>query len=819
MKKMWAVIKSNPEVTGYVMLATLITGACFLPELLWVVAVYALLFAFFLRNEFKIAGLILFLYNFCSVLKYPTIIFVFNFKYLSFSLFDFLVVTLQIFIILIYTLRLFHKEKKINFKILTPIVLFLIYCLLPVHNVDWNDLIMLLIPCLSIYVIFETRDKINFVNIVRVLLIAIILSCMLSLCYEFSEFINSCLQFHHSESGVVRFQGLTSHSMHLAALAMLGICSLLFIKVNQKIKNMEFYLYFIMVFTFGYLSISRAYMITVGFAVGLFSLFYFMRYKSKSLKSIITIIGIIALVSLIFLDVTKTYFIRFNTYYESWVPANENELKDLLTGKIEVNLIRSDLYKYYLMDWSSSLKTIFFGRGISSPLIGGPGMNAHNIFLQMLWEHGITGYIFLIIIFCSVINWKEIKNWKMYLPVLILLIPFFLFISVEVIFFTYTGMILIISLIIWSRNSLLQEKLSLNNCNVKKTLGEKCDYKTKISVSARVKLSLIIPVYNGENYIKKCIDKVLKIKLNKEIIVINDGSIDNTFELLKEYGEKIILINLKENQGVSHARNLGLDRASGDFVAFMDVDDDFELEMYEKIILRMIEKDADIGICRYDHKHANGKVIKTDFFLNYDNLSQAEVIKLYLTHKLMHAVWSSVYKINIVKNIKFEENFAMAEDKLYQLRALLKAKKTCFVNEILYHYIKNFSSSTHILSSPEKVLGHVKINEYLSQDEKVILNQFSTEYDTFILRGTDTAVNIISRWANQDKTNKKEAKEFIKKIANKEICGKFIKNKNLPISTRFEFFILKFFGVSFHLFLFSFYKFLRTTYLKIFRRG
>ena len=817
MKKIWSVIKSNPEVTGYVILALLIFGACFLHALLWVVAGYVLLFAFFMRDESKIIGLILFIQPFSGIFNVPRIIFACDYQHEDLSLFELEIIILQVFCVLLYSLRILNKETKLNIKLLIPLILLLIYILFPTHKVNLVEFIILFFEYLSLYVFFASKTKINILYLARTLSIGIILSCILSL-YYVSDFLFNSLVFHFSETGILRFQGLTSHSMHLSALTMFDICLLLFIKVNQKIKNMEFYLYFIMVFVFGYLSISRAYMITVGFAVGLFILFYFMRYKSRSLRSIITILSIIAIIILIFFDITKTYFIRFNTYYEPWVPANESELKDLLAGKIDVNLIRTDLYKYYLMDWASSLKTIFFGRGISSPWIGGQGMHAHNVFLQMLWEHGIIGYILLIIIFCSVINWKEIKNWKSYSPILIFVIPFLLFLLVDVIFFMYTGMVLVIALILWSKNFLLQEKLSLNNCNVKEDLSVRFEYKKNIPFLVKTRLSLIIPVYNGEKYIKSCLDKVLQISLNKEIIVINDGSTDGSLQLLKQYGDKIILINLVNNQGVSNARNIGLEQASGNYVSFIDVDDDFELDMYEKIIAKMISEDADIGICRYDHIF-NGKVIKKDFCLDYVDLTQTEVIKLYLTHKLMHAVWTSVYKLDIVKIIKFETEFKMAEDKLFQLRALLNANKTCFVNEILYHYIKNCESSTHLFAKPENVLGHISIDKYITTDERQKLEKFKCEYETFIQRGTDTAVNIISRWAKHDKKNKKEAKEFIKKIANKDICKKMIKNRKLPLSTRFEFFILKNFGVSFHLFLFTLYKFLRTTYFKVFKRG
>ena len=815
MKKIWSVIKSDPEVTGYVILALLIFGACFFPELLWVVAIYTLLFAFFLRNEAKIIGLILFIQPFYGIFNVPRIIFACDYQHEDLSLFELEIIMLEVFCILLYSLRVLNKEKKVNFKILVPIIIFIIYMIIPIHTVYVTDCMNIIFSLLYIYVLIELRQKINFVLITRVFCFGIILSCIFSFTYNISGFLSSFLSLHISEGGIIRFQGLTPHSMHLTSLIMLCFCSLLILKYKQKIKDIEFYLLFIPIFIFGYLTISRAFLITAGVAFILFVIFLIKRDRFKSISLIISIILIISLIVVIFYNITKTYFIRFNTFYAPWVPSSENELKDLLEGRIYVNLIRSDLYKYYIMDWTSSLQTMFFGRGISRLWIG--GMNAHNLFLQIIWEHGLVGSVILLTIFCFTINWKKINHWKWYLPILILLVPFVLFLLVEVMFFEYVGLLLVIVLFGWfgiiqspnRLNVLSNNTIKTNQENVKAAINNKVN---------QVKLSLIVPVYNGEKYIKSCLDKVLQISLNKEIIVINDGSTDGSLQLLKQYGDKIILINLVNNQGVSNARNIGLEQASGNYVAFIDVDDDFELDMYEKIIAKMISEDADVGICRYDHIF-NGKVIKKDFCLDYVDLTQTEVIKLYLTHKLMHAVWTSVYKLDIVKTIKFETEFKMAEDKLFQLRALLNANKTCFVNEILYHYIKNCESSTHLFAKPENVLGHISIDKYITTDERQKLEKFKCEYETFIQRGTDTAVNIISRWAKQDKKNKKEAKEFIKKIANKDICKKMIKNRKLPFSTRFEFFILKNFGVSFHLFLFTLYKFLRTTYFKVFKRG
>ena len=242
---------------------------------------------------------------------------------------------------------------------------------------------------------------------------------------------------------------------------------------------------------------------------------------------------------------------------------------------------------------------------------------------------------------------------------------------------------------------------TLNHWQNKKLKNYPIDY----AVLEKVSISIIIPVYNGAKFVKRCIDKVLQINLNKEIIVINDGSTDGTLQILEEYAEKIVLINLDKNQGVSHARNLGLAKAKGDFIAFVDVDDDFELDMHSKILTKMLKNDADVGMCQYDDINLNGKKItRTGRFLNYENLEQADVIRLNLLNRLNNTVWVTIYKSELAKSVKFEEQIKIGEDRLYLLRIALKAQKTVFVNEDLYHYIKNPTSATN----SEKFLYNVE---------------------------------------------------------------------------------------------------------------
>ena len=117
-----------------------------------------------------------------------------------------------------------------------------------------------------------------------------------------------------------------------------------------------------------------------------------------------------------------------------------------------------------------------------------------------------------------------------------------------------------------------------------------------------MKISIIIPIYNGEKFIKKCLNSILnQTYKNWEVIIVNDGSTDNTELILKEYCEKdsrILSFN-KKNSGVSDSRNIGIEKAVGDYITFVDCDDWIEEDTLEKIVAILQEKECDV--LRYNH--------------------------------------------------------------------------------------------------------------------------------------------------------------------------------------------------------------------------
>ncbi len=808
MKKLWTIIKNNPDVAGYVILSILIFGACFSAPFAFLASIFIFLFAFFLRNETKILGLILFVYCFFTTFQICTVsVHIAGVLFFSSFLF-FILDALKISVFLLYLLRVIRKERKINLKIFIPLILFLVYLALPFHVCEWLDLVHEVASFLALYVVFEERKEIKFGYLVRVFISGIIISCVFGLYYKISPFIASYIQITLSETGMIRYQGLTTHPMQLAGLALVAVSALVLMKHKNNISLLEFLILFIPVFIFGYLTISRTFVITIAVLMFLYMIFELLKRKHIiSSLTLLFILGlIIGVVALVFNDVTHTFFVRFDmAYYESYIPGlvpginDESILKELLAGNLPAALSRTDMIKYYLMDWSSSPMSILLGRGISRREIG--NLNSHNILVQKLWENGLIGFVFYLLMFLGAINWKKFKNFKNYLSSVILILPLFMFLLVEILYFDFAGLVLVLAAIGFLDN-LSRRANEKNNRELQKNIIDE-------ALLSNVKLSVIVPVFNGERFIKTCLEKVLQIPLKKEVIVVNDGSTDKSLELLQEYSDKIVLINLEENKGVSHARNLGLEYASGDYISFIDIDDDFELQMHQKILTKMLNENADVGMCQYDDINLKGKkVSRTGRLLNLNNIDQSETIKLNLKNKINNTIWNSIYKAELAKSIKFEEGMKIGEDRLYQLKVALKAEKTVFVNEDLYHYVRHATSATKSPDFLNKVTDHIKLLDHLTESEKNTLeSQYSSEFQYSKYSMRLVSFNLVLGWGLMNKKKRKEIFLLSKDLIDNDLCNYIIKSKYSSLYMKFECRLLKFLKLKVFLFCFPFFNF------------
>ena len=220
------------------------------------------------------------------------------------------------------------------------------------------------------------------------------------------------------------------------------------------------------------------------------------------------------------------------------------------------------------------------------------------------------------------------------------------------------------------------------------------------------KITVIVPVYNVENYLDKCLDSVIKQTYkNLEIIVVNDGSTDNSGTICQEYAQKddrIVYIE-KENGGLSDARNAGLDRMTGSYVSFVDSDDWIELDYVETLYKKIIEYQADIAVGNYySFNESKGvfyfHVLGDSYYEKvYDNVSIFE--NLYESQEMkgfaLISAWGKLYKAGLFEQLRFDIG-KLGEDGYLNQKIYLLSEKVIYVNRGIYSYrVRKNSLSKH----------------------------------------------------------------------------------------------------------------------------
>jgi len=250
-------------------------------------------------------------------------------------------------------------------------------------------------------------------------------------------------------------------------------------------------------------------------------------------------------------------------------------------------------------------------------------------------------------------------------------------------------------------------------------------------MSEKVKVSVIVPVYNVEKYLRRCLDSIVNQTLKDiEIICVNDGSTDSSFEILKEYKSKDDRIKVidKRNEGVSIARNTGIDIASGDFIGFVDSDDWVDLDFYEKLYAAAIRTNSDIAaaeiirLSKYNKKYhlKFEKEISTDVFAQKLEICDVPD-KSY--------VWNKIYKrdkINAI-NLRFKPGMIF-EDVIFTPVALHDLGKLTTVAGISYYYWRNSNSlvtQRHEKAKQDSFWAHKWALDYF-KEHGIDTTQYST---------------------------------------------------------------------------------------------
>lgn len=217
------------------------------------------------------------------------------------------------------------------------------------------------------------------------------------------------------------------------------------------------------------------------------------------------------------------------------------------------------------------------------------------------------------------------------------------------------------------------------------------------------KISVIVPIFNREDYLPACLESIINQTLNDiEIICINDGSTDNSINILREYASKdnrIIIID-KQNEGLSKSRNVGIDVAKGEYIGFCDSDDTIDLDFYEKLYNAAIKYDADIACASIYRTDKNKYLLKIKKEKIYAKLSGK-----YIAADLPSCcyVWNKIYKTEKIKqyNCYFKEGIYY-EDMPWTFRTFYLLDKIVTVPKTRYYYEINPSSIVQEYSPKHK---------------------------------------------------------------------------------------------------------------------
>lgn len=271
-------------------------------------------------------------------------------------------------------------------------------------------------------------------------------------------------------------------------------------------------------------------------------------------------------------------------------------------------------------------------------------------------------------------------------------------------------------------------------------------------------ISIIVPAYNVESYVKKTIESILKqTYTNIEVICVNDGSKDNTLQRLRfiAASDKRVRVFTKENEGVTKAREFGFEQAQGEYIGFVDADDIVEPDMFERLYQNMKKYDTDISHCGYVIDKLDGG---KEYFYNTGRLAKqdtAEGVKALLHGSFEPGLWNKLYNHNLLHSLfqsgVMDYSIKMNEDVLMNYYLFKEARSSVLEDVCLYHYVKREGSATMSTYNRKETWDRLNVKKIIYEDavgtdyeidakvvflEKIIhsynvfLKQMSAEYES-----------------------------------------------------------------------------------------
>lgn len=231
-------------------------------------------------------------------------------------------------------------------------------------------------------------------------------------------------------------------------------------------------------------------------------------------------------------------------------------------------------------------------------------------------------------------------------------------------------------------------------------------------------ISVIIPVYNSENTIIRCLKSIKDQNYrNYEVIIVDDGSQDRTVSIVKAFcqNDTRFKLYLQENGGPSSARNHGLSEADGEYVCFIDSDDLVDSNLLDESYKIINTEKTDMVFYKYRRRTSSGEYIDEEVNFPEGRLTVAEALKALLEEKYQNYIWRILFSKTLLEGIRFK-NYSFGEDIIFLYEALLRANSVFFLNKMLYTYNDNYES----LSKRYSASDLIAICDILKKRSKII---------------------------------------------------------------------------------------------------
>ena len=220
------------------------------------------------------------------------------------------------------------------------------------------------------------------------------------------------------------------------------------------------------------------------------------------------------------------------------------------------------------------------------------------------------------------------------------------------------------------------------------------------------KISIIVPVYNVELYLPQCIESLIKQSYpNLEILLVDDGSTDNSGKICDEYALKDSRIRVfhQSNAGAASAKNVGLDHATGDYIAFIDSDDYVELNWIETLVSAAEKHQADIVEYDFDKIFTGRSELVNHYPDRHKLFSSEEYLAQYLFNWTCSLFWNKLFKTSLIGDIRFRKERRCIDDEFFTYKVISNAEKIVRINDVLYHYRQRASSAVSSLKNRRQI--------------------------------------------------------------------------------------------------------------------